>query len=783
MKVSAITESAKYRLLVDTSNEGIFIIDTEDTITFCNDRLSSMLKLPKEQIIGQKRLSFIWKEDRADVAQRTSSRRQGLRETYECRLITSPDAYLWCLTSASPIYDAKHNFMGSFGMMTDISQIKETQKAFISSEKRFRLLTENSLDIISLHTSSGICTFISPVCTRVLGYKIDEVLGKNFLEFIHPDDIAKTKQAYSINYSRPINISITFRIRKKDGRYIWCETTSKVIPAENGEKFEIQSSTRDISARKTIENKLYDSLSNFSAVIENTNDMIWIISAQNYTIKSFNSSFSEFLLNEYGIILKQRMKIDEFLPSAWVDNWYEFYKRSLLSGPFKIEYALEESGGVIEFLFHPIVSQGNNIDVLVSGRNITERINAKKELEKSEQKYRLLFENMTAGFGLFEVLLDNDYKPFDFRFVEYNSAFKNLFLHQHESIVGKTVLEVNPAFDRDIIKRIGDIALTDTTVVVNQYMPELNKHFDVLAFKHAECMVAVIASDVTVRKNNELELETYRYRLEDLIKERTKELEEVNRLLHSEIEKVKTAEEKVLSALEHEKELNEMKTRFISMTSHEFRTPLTAILSSADLLELYGKKWSDEKNRKHTGQIRRSVKYMTELLEDVLAMGRVETGKVTFSPGITSIYDLCVENLENIKNKIKDTHTLEFNFHSGRKEYCVDEKLMTQILSNIVNNSIKYSPAGGHISINVDEKEGCLVFIIKDQGIGIPQTELAKITTPFYRGRNVSNIPGTGLGLAIVKNAIELHGGKLLIESEVDKGSVFTVIIPIQNGI
>ena len=231
--------------------------------------------------------------------------------------------------------------------------------------------------------------------------------------------------------------------------------------------------------------------------------------------------------------------------------------------------------------------------------------------------------------------------------------------------------------------------------------------------------------------------------------------------------------------MDSEKELNELKTRFISTTSHEFRTPLTAILSSADLLELYGRNWPAEKYLKHTNQIRRSVKYMTELLDDILTISKTESGKLVYNPDKCNLPEICSEVWESVKVKAKEDHNFNFEYLINQKYFYIDEKLLKQILSNLLSNAIKYSPEGGNIKLCVSLNDNNLEFKISDEGIGIPDDEKKNLFVPFYRSKNAATIPGTGLGLSIVNKSVELHGGKLSFESQLNKGSIFTVTIPV----
>lgn len=231
-------------------------------------------------------------------------------------------------------------------------------------------------------------------------------------------------------------------------------------------------------------------------------------------------------------------------------------------------------------------------------------------------------------------------------------------------------------------------------------------------------------------------------------------------------------------ALQQEKHLNEMKSKFISIASHEFRTPLTTILSSTELLRDYGYKWTEERKNQHFQRIATSVKYMTGLLNDVLLIGKAEAGKIEFNPHSIDVVSFCQELIEEIEITAKHHKIL---FHCKRQyiHACMDEKLLRHIFSNLLSNAIKYSPNGGTVSFELIFQLEHLMFQIQDQGIGIPQTELSQLFDTFHRASNVGTIPGTGLGLAIVKKSVEAHRGQITVKSEIGIGTTFQVILPL----
>jgi len=254
----------------------------------------------------------------------------------------------------------------------------------------------------------------------------------------------------------------------------------------------------------------------------------------------------------------------------------------------------------------------------------------------------------------------------------------------------------------------------------------------------------------------------------------------------------KRAEAEVLKALDKERELVELKSRFISMTSHEFRTPLTAIKSSAQLLIRYD--WSQEEELQHLQQIETSVGHMTALLEDILTLSRSEAGKFEFKPTSIELADFCRNLVRELQiGAGKSEYAIDFCADRGdleaetEPENCeiparMDEKLLRQILSNLLSNAIKYSPAEKRIAFSLYCQPKWITFQVQDFGIGIPAAEQSHLFESFYRAKNVGTIPGTGLGLSIVKRLVELHGGAIDFRSQPGEGTIFSVTLPRFSG-
>ncbi|MBD2773346.1 CHASE3 domain-containing protein [Iningainema sp. BLCCT55] len=240
--------------------------------------------------------------------------------------------------------------------------------------------------------------------------------------------------------------------------------------------------------------------------------------------------------------------------------------------------------------------------------------------------------------------------------------------------------------------------------------------------------------------------------------------------------------ETLQSKLAQEKELGELKLQFFSMVSHEFRTPLSVILGSAQLLEESLQSLVEKQKLKNLYRIQSSARLMTQLLSDILTLARAEAGKLEYKPEFVEMQTFCLNLIEDIQTMSNSQHFISFDKQGSCTHAWVDEKLLYSILSNLLSNAIKYSPQSKDICFTFKCEPEAITFQVKDFGIGIPKEIQQELYEPFKRGNNVKGILGTGLGLAVVKKCLDLHRGEISVESDVGVGTHFTVKIP-QNQI
>lgn len=236
--------------------------------------------------------------------------------------------------------------------------------------------------------------------------------------------------------------------------------------------------------------------------------------------------------------------------------------------------------------------------------------------------------------------------------------------------------------------------------------------------------------------------------------------------------------ETVKYELEKENELGELKLRFFSMVSHEFRTPLSIILGSAQLLAASSSAWADDRKLKNLHRIQSSAKLMTQLLTDILTLTRAEAGKLEFNPKPLDLEAFCLNLVEEIQLSSQTNHSIQFISHEHCIRVNLDERLLYSILSNLLLNAIKYSESGTTIRLILHCEPGVVIFKVEDEGIGISAEDQQTLYEPFYRGQNVNDIMGTGLGLAVVKACVDRHQGEIFVHSDVGIGTTFTIKIP-----
>jgi PAS domain S-box-containing protein len=285
---------------------------------------------------------------------------------------------------------------------------------------------------------------------------------------------------------------------------------------------------------------------------------------------------------------------------------------------------------------------------------------------------------------------------------------------------------------------------------------------------NGEKNVIAFISDISIRKKAELEIEKLNNELEDTVEKRTRELTDA-------MHQLEQSKEELAKSLIKEKELGELKSRFVSMASHEFRTPLSTVLSSAYLIQKYTGAAEDQARReKHLQRVISSVNMLTDILNDFLSVGKIEEGKIQVRPAEFNLQEHVNAVADEIKNNLKQKQQITYH-HKGNTTVLMDASLLKHILLNLLTNASKFSPETSTIEISTVCSNTITTLAVRDHGIGISKDDQLHLMERFFRGTNAGNIQGTGLGLHIVSKYAELMNGTVECKSELEKGTEFVI--------
>lgn len=694
----------------------------------------------------------------------------------------------------------------------------DTQTKFMEQltkpESALRKFFTLSLDLWCIQGEDGVFKQLSPAWEKVLGWTHAELYQQPWLEFVHPDDIEATQSAIGQCSEQDV-VEYENRYRHKNGSYRWLSW--RISPDESGFFYGV---AKDITATKQLEELAvvmqtastmpYLTRSPARVEIKQENcqegvaqsalqavsELETRVEALAQELQQVNQQLSAEITKHqrtkaaYKKSKEQVRRVFDEAPigvalEAWDEQiirvnraWCEmlgYTKSELLSltcakithpedWEHELPYVEQLKKGEIEsfqlekrflkknreILWVYITTMllkdtaGEIRYILSMIEDITQHKQTLEALRQSEARYRAIVENQTELICRF--------KP-NGRITFVNDAYCRYFNMSRESLIGYEFLPAMPSEDRQLItKNFRSLSLEHPT---NTYEHRI------------------------FLPNGEIRWQQWSDRALFDEKGSFIECQAVGR----DITPLKHAEAEIRNALEKERELNELRSGFVSLVSHEFRTPLTTIQSSAELLERYGDRYSNEKKQIHFRRIQTAVSRMTNLLDDVLTIGKAEAGQLKFEPSPMDVEAFCSNMVESMQIIAHPQHTINFVVQGECTDAQMDEKLLEHIMTNLLSNAMKYSPQGGIVKFNLICHAESVVFRIQDSGIGIPEKDLEKLFDSFRRASNVGTIPGTGLGLAIVQKCVELHGGQIRVESELGVGTTFIVTLPLKRCI
>lgn len=404
----------------------------------------------------------------------------------------------------------------------------------------------------------------------------------------------------------------------------------------------------------------------------------------------------------------------------------------------------------------------------------------------SQEHMTSLFENATEGILLTnskgQIILVNPAadKIFGYSIDEMNGNHIEMLLPKdiREKHVGlrdgfhKDPKNREMGSGRDLYARKKDGSVFPVEVSLSHY--KKNNETYVIAF------VVDISKRMEVQEdliNKQKELEQVTSQIRKMNTELEHKVDERTHILTEALQKLEKSQIELKESLDKERQLNEIKSRFVSMASHEFRTPLSAVLSSASLIAKYSKEDEQEKRNKHINRIKDSVKHLNDILEDFLSLGRLDEGRIEADPSLFNAKEMIEETISDMKLLLKKDQFFTNEFE-GTENIYADKKLLKNILINLLSNAIKFSNEGSEIKLKTKASEAETNISIIDKGIGIPKEDQQHLFSSFFRSANASNIQGTGLGLHIVKRYIDLLGGTVALQSEQGIGTQVDIKFP-----
>lgn len=744
----------RFRSWVENVSDGISVSDEASRVIYQSPSVTRILGYTNEERAGNPILNYVHPEDRPKMIQFLSElkNKPGQPQEFQYRGLHKDGRTVWIEGVITNLLN-EPTIKAFVANYRDITERKE-------AERNIRHLVEQ-YDMLALATNDAIWDWNMKTGTvawnhglkTIFGYEttVEDSLPSWLFDKMHPEDQERVRtEVNSCFESKEVNWSSIYRFLSADGRYKYIQNRAYIAYVD-------ESPSRMIGAMQDIDERMnyLEEVKKLSLIASKTQDSV-IITDKNNRVEWVNNAFSQLTGYSYDEIVGKEP--GQILQGIETDPHVRQRIREKMRTcePVTeeiINYSKTGRKYWLKLSITPIFSEQGDIEKFIS---VQSDITARKEFEINITAIARELANLIENANAMIIGVDR-------------SGYINEWNKQAVHLTGFSKYEV---FGKKIFEFISDSEKANTFVTsLKKLMEEqpINNYELPLRTKSGKSLIVLMNG--TLRKNAEqvvvgsllvgqniTELIEYRYHLEQKVEERTQKLNE---------------------AMEKEKELVSIQSKFVSIASHEFRTPLATIALATGYIRKYNHKLDQEALEHKLENIEQQVKHMTFLLDDVLTIGKSDAGKIVVRTHLLKAPDFFKTILADVEESFSNSHRIDFKYEPEGFEFISDEKLMRNILINLLNNAIKFSPEEKHVMLRVEKKPDMLVLQVKDHGIGIPENDLHKIFEPFNRAENVGTIRGTGLGLSIVKKAVDLLKGTISVVSESGQGTQFTITLPL----
>lgn len=641
----------------------------------------------------------------------------------------------------SPIYDEQGEYIGMISISVDITESKQAQEALRVSEERLRTaLKAAHMGTWDWNILTGQITWSTQfegVWDRAVG-SFNSSSYDSFITTIHPEDCDRVLENVKRVLTTGEDYEDKFRIVLPNGNIRWLASIGQVFYDETGKPVRMTGLDLDVTERKIAEEARQKTEELYHTMTSNFPNGAVVLFDQNlrHTLAEGKELAAVGLSKE----LMEGNTIWEALPPETCEVIEPAYRAALDGRETVFETTYNDRIFLVQVL--PVKNEQGEI---FAGMSMLQDITESKRSQQALLEERNFVSAILDIAAALIVVCDRQG-----RFIRVNRAC--------EQITGYSIDEMNGKYIWDLFLIPEEVKPVKAIVRELQSGRFPNEHDNYWIMRDGNRRLISWSNTVLLDVDSSVK---YIVSVGIDITDR-KRTEEIRR------------------ALEREQELSELRLRFFSMASHEFRTPLSTILLTAQILESSAHEWSTQKRLRNIRRISSAAKSMTQLLNDILTINRAETGKLELNYKSLDLEKFCQILLKEIQLNAGPQYTLTFRSQGNCQNALIDEKLLRSILTNLLTNAIKYSPDGGEVHLALTCEQGKASFQVSDKGIGIPLSDQPHLFEAFHRGENIENIPGSGLGLTVVKKCVDLHGGKISVISEVGVGTTLSVTLPVR---